>query len=158
PFPYPQANSAPIPSRVSQANEGLPVSVPVISYIRVSTARQGRSRLGLEAQRKALVDFCGREGFEGMDEELQVETGKGGDALDRRPQLAAALAQARRLHCAILVAKLDRLSRCCIRRRSDGPNRLVRQSPSPAGSRLAVRIFVGSRLEMSHLAWLSSGT
>jgi DNA invertase Pin-like site-specific DNA recombinase len=42
---------------------------------------------------------------------VEVETGKGSDALDRRPQLAAALAAARRLRCPVLVAKLDRLSR-----------------------------------------------
>ena len=42
---------------------------------------------------------------------MEVETGKGTDALDRRPQLAAALAQARRLKCPVVVAKLDRLSR-----------------------------------------------
>jgi len=87
------------------------VSVPVISYIRVSTARQGRSGLGLEAQRQALVHFCEREGFVLLHEHVEVETGKGMDALDRRPQLAAALAQAKRMRCSILVAKLDRLSR-----------------------------------------------
>ena len=40
-----------------------------------------------------------------------METGKGSDALERRPELAAALADARRLRCAVIVAKLDRLSR-----------------------------------------------
>src|SRR5205823_5810933 len=42
---------------------------------------------------------------------VEIETGKGADALDRRPQLAAALAEARHRHCAVVVAKLDRLSR-----------------------------------------------
>jgi DNA invertase Pin-like site-specific DNA recombinase len=42
---------------------------------------------------------------------VEVETGKGADALDRRPQLAAALAEARKRRCAVAVAKLDRLSR-----------------------------------------------
>ena len=42
---------------------------------------------------------------------VEVETGKGSDALDRRPQLGAALAKARTLHCPVAVAKLDRLSR-----------------------------------------------
>jgi DNA invertase Pin-like site-specific DNA recombinase len=97
------------PLEASQANEGSQVSV--IAYIRVSTARQGRSGLGLEAQRQALAHFCEREGFDIIHEYLEVETGKGADALDRRPQLAAALAQAKRMRCAILVAKLDRLSR-----------------------------------------------
>jgi DNA invertase Pin-like site-specific DNA recombinase len=87
------------------------VSISVISYVRVSTARQGRSGLGLDAQRQALVHFCEREGYCVVHELVEVETGKGMDALDRRPQLAAAIAQARRLKCPILVAKLDRLSR-----------------------------------------------
>jgi DNA invertase Pin-like site-specific DNA recombinase len=42
---------------------------------------------------------------------MKSETGKGSDALDRRPELAAALAQARKLKCSVVVAKLDRLSR-----------------------------------------------
>jgi DNA invertase Pin-like site-specific DNA recombinase len=97
--------------QVSQANEGLRVSAAVISYIRVSTARQGRSGLGLEAQRQAIVQFCERENLVIVGEHVEVETGKGADALDRRPQLAAALGSAKRARCAIVVAKLDRLSR-----------------------------------------------
>jgi DNA invertase Pin-like site-specific DNA recombinase len=84
---------------------------PVITYVRVSTAKQGRSGLGLEAQRAALVRFAEAEGFETAGEYVEVETGKGADALERRPQLTAALAKARKLKCAVLVAKLDRLSR-----------------------------------------------
>jgi DNA invertase Pin-like site-specific DNA recombinase len=84
---------------------------PIIAYIRVSTARQGRSGLGLEAQRAALARFCEAEGFEIIAEHLEVETGKGADALDRRPELARALAAAKRRKCPVLVAKLDRLSR-----------------------------------------------
>lgn len=83
----------------------------VIAYLRVSTARQGRSGLGLEAQRQALSHFCGREGLNILREYMEVETGKGVDALDRRPQLAEAIAHARRMRCSIVVAKLDRLSR-----------------------------------------------
>lgn len=82
-----------------------------VSYLRVSTARQGRSGLGLEAQRELIMTFAAREGIELMAEFVEVETGKGSDALDRRPQLASALAEARRLKCPVLVAKLDRLSR-----------------------------------------------
>jgi DNA invertase Pin-like site-specific DNA recombinase len=84
---------------------------PIIAYHRVSTARQGRSGLGLEAQREALGRFAAAEGFEIVRECTEVETGKGADALDRRPQLAAALAEAHRRKCPIAVAKLDRLSR-----------------------------------------------
>jgi DNA invertase Pin-like site-specific DNA recombinase len=84
---------------------------PIIAYIRVSTARQGRSGLGLEAQRAALARFCEAEGFAIVAERLEVETGQGADALERRPELARALAAAKRRKCPVLVAKLDRLSR-----------------------------------------------
>ena len=83
----------------------------VVTYIRVSTAQQGRSGLGIEAQREALARFAEAEGCEILAEFVEVETGKGADALDRRPQLAAALAMARKAKAAVVVAKLDRLSR-----------------------------------------------
>ena len=82
-----------------------------IAYIRVSTARQGRSGLGLEAQRAAIAKFATSEGIELIAEFQEIETGKGADALSKRPQLAAALALAKRRDCAVVVAKLDRLSR-----------------------------------------------
>ena len=69
---------------------------PLITYIRVSTSQQGRSGLGIEAQRHALNQFAQAEGFEVVREFVEVETGKGADALDRRPQLKAALAAARK--------------------------------------------------------------
>lgn len=84
---------------------------PLVSYIRVSTSQQGRSGLGIEAQREALERFADAEGFEIVAEFVEVETGKGSDALDRRPQLSAALARARSVRCPVAVAKLDRLSR-----------------------------------------------
>jgi len=83
----------------------------IVTYIRVSTSGQGRSGLGIEAQRHALGQFAQAEGFEVAREFVEVETGKGSDALDRRPQLRAALAAARKLRCHVAVAKLDRLSR-----------------------------------------------
>jgi DNA invertase Pin-like site-specific DNA recombinase len=82
-----------------------------VAYYRVSTARQGRSGLGMEAQRDAVARFVATEEFEIIAEFVEVETGKGADALDRRPQLAAALATGRARRCPVIVAKLDRLSR-----------------------------------------------
>lgn len=83
----------------------------LVSYLRVSTDRQGRSGLGLEAQREAVARFAVAEGFTVVCEFVEVETGKGSDALERRPQLNGALTRARRLGCPVVVAKLDRLSR-----------------------------------------------
>lgn len=83
----------------------------IVLYLRVSTREQGRSGLGLEAQRVALQRFAEAEGLTIAGEFLEVETGKGADALDRRPQLRAALAEARQRNCMVAVAKLDRLSR-----------------------------------------------
>ena len=82
-----------------------------VAYYRVSTQRQGRSGLGLEAQRTAVARFAEAEDIALLSDFTEVETGKGADALDRRPQLAAALATARQAKCPVLVAKLDRLSR-----------------------------------------------
>ena len=67
--------------------------------------------LGLEAQREALERFAASEGFALGRVFVEIETGKGADALERRPQLAAALNEARRQRCSVAVAKLDRLSR-----------------------------------------------
>jgi DNA invertase Pin-like site-specific DNA recombinase len=82
-----------------------------IAYIRVSTAQQGKSGLGLEAQQAALARFAEAEGYQLIQTFQEVETGKGADALDRRPQLAAALQVAKKRKAPIIVAKLDRLSR-----------------------------------------------
>ncbi len=85
--------------------------INAVAYYRVSTARQGRSGVGIDAQRAAVRRFGAAEGYDLVDEYVEVETGKGADALERRPQLEAALARARKLKCSVLVAKLDRLSR-----------------------------------------------
>jgi DNA invertase Pin-like site-specific DNA recombinase len=65
----------------------------------------------MEAQQEALARFATAEGLELALVFVEIETGKGADALDRRPQLAAALNEARRQRCSVAVAKLDRLSR-----------------------------------------------
>jgi DNA invertase Pin-like site-specific DNA recombinase len=84
---------------------------PVIAYLRVSTQRQQRSGLGIEAQRAAIAQFAATEDLTIIAEYTEFESGKGADALDKRPQLAAGLAAARSSKCSIVVSKLDRLSR-----------------------------------------------
>jgi DNA invertase Pin-like site-specific DNA recombinase len=84
---------------------------PLVIYLRVSTGQQGRSGLGIEAQRAALARFAETEGYTIVREFVEVETGKGSDALERRPQLSSALTAARKIKCSVAVAKLDRLSR-----------------------------------------------
>ena len=80
-----------------------------IGYIRVSTAKQGRSGLGLEAQQEALRRFAEVEGYTFADTFTEVESGKH-DA-DHHPELAKALDRAAKERAPIIVAKLDRLSR-----------------------------------------------
>jgi len=82
-----------------------------VAYLRVSTRQQQFSGLGIEAQRATVARFAEVEGLTIIAEFVEAETGKGTDALDRRPQLAAALAAARTAKCSVLVSKLDRLSR-----------------------------------------------
>jgi DNA invertase Pin-like site-specific DNA recombinase len=76
----------PVPRRVMEQ---------AIAYLRVSTQRQHRSGLGLEAQRATIERFAASESLKIVGEYVEVETGKGSDAFDRRPQLAAALAAAK---------------------------------------------------------------
>jgi DNA invertase Pin-like site-specific DNA recombinase len=79
----------------------------IISYLRVSTARQGASGLGLEAQRAAVQAFAVTGGHRIVAEYLEVESGKKAD----RPQIAAALAACRLHRATLVIAKLDRLAR-----------------------------------------------
>lgn len=94
--------------RVVRGGDG---SREIIAYYRVSTQKQGRSGLGLEAQQEAVRRFAERYGLEVVEEFREVETGKGADALETRPELKAAIAAGRRRGCRVAVAKLDRLSR-----------------------------------------------
>lgn len=82
-----------------------------IPYYRVSTARQGESRLGLEAQREAVRQYLAAGGWPPVEEYTEIETGKGANALERRPQLQAAIAACKRHKATLVIAKLDRLAR-----------------------------------------------
>jgi len=76
-----------------------------IAYYRVSTARQGRSGLGLEAQRQAVRTYL--NGIQPISESTEVESGRRSD----RPKLAEALAACRVHKATLVIAKLDRLAR-----------------------------------------------
>jgi DNA invertase Pin-like site-specific DNA recombinase len=82
-----------------------------VAYYRVSTQKQGKSGLGLDAQQAALASFAEAQGYKLAQTFTEVETGKGSDALARRPQLAAAIKAAKKHKAPVMVAKLDRLSR-----------------------------------------------
>ncbi|MBD8678312.1 recombinase family protein [Sphingomonas sp. CFBP 13720] len=79
-----------------------------VAYYRVSTARQGRSRLGLEAQQSTVREFLNGGSWELAGEVVEVESGK---RADNRPQLQEALRLCRTTGATLIVAKLDRLSR-----------------------------------------------
>jgi DNA invertase Pin-like site-specific DNA recombinase len=78
-----------------------------IAYYRVSTERQGRSGLGLDAQRQAVTDYLNGGTWTLIEEFTEIESGKRND----RPQLAAALDACRRHKATLIIAKLDRLAR-----------------------------------------------
>lgn len=79
----------------------------VVSYLRVSTARQGASGLGLDAQRAAVAAYVSAGGHTLATEYVEVESG----AKAGRPQLITALAECRLHKATLLIAKLDRLAR-----------------------------------------------
>jgi DNA invertase Pin-like site-specific DNA recombinase len=78
-----------------------------VAYYRVSTAKQGHSRLGLEAQSEAVARYLNGDGWEVIADFTEIESGRRGD----RPQLEKALAAARLHRCPLVVAKVDRLTR-----------------------------------------------
>ena len=78
-----------------------------IAYFRVSTDRQGKSGLGLEAQREAVMSYLNGGRWSLVDEFTEVESGKHSD----RPELAKALAACKKRKAKLVIAKLDRLSR-----------------------------------------------
>lgn len=82
-----------------------------VAYYRVSTARQGASGLGLDAQRKAVARYLDGGEWDLVGEFTETETGKGANALEKRPQLRAALELCKRRGATLIIAKLDRLAR-----------------------------------------------
>jgi DNA invertase Pin-like site-specific DNA recombinase len=78
-----------------------------VSYVRVSTGKQGRSGLGLDAQRAAITSYLNGGPWELLQEFQEVESGKN----DERPQLSQALNLCKLTGATLLIAKLDRLSR-----------------------------------------------
>jgi DNA invertase Pin-like site-specific DNA recombinase len=78
-----------------------------VSYLRVSTAKQGHSGLGLEAQRKAVADYLNGGQWQLVTEVVEIESGKRSD----RPKLEEALRLCRLHNATLVIAKLDRLSR-----------------------------------------------
>ncbi len=84
-----------------------------VAYYRVSTARQGASGLGIEAQKREVARHVAESGCEVIAEYTEVETGKKHD-LDNRPELRKAIAHAKRSKATLVVAKLDRLLRSTV--------------------------------------------
>ncbi|TAK62301.1 recombinase family protein [Methylobacter sp.] len=82
-----------------------------IAYYRVSTQKQGQSGLGLDAQKQAVLNHLNGGDWELLGDFVEVETGKGSDALDRRPQLKAAIDACKKQGATLIIAKLDRLAR-----------------------------------------------
>lgn len=82
-----------------------------IAYYRVSTSRQGNSGLGLDAQKQAVEDYLNGGHWSLLKEFKEVETGKGSNALDKRPELKEAIAFAKKHKAKLIIAKLDRLAR-----------------------------------------------
>lgn len=113
----------------------------MVAYLRVSTDRQGKSGLGIEAQATAVAQHILQAGCDLLASYSEVETGKK-DSLANRPELQKAIAHAKRTKAVLVVAKLDRLSR------SVAVTSLLHQSgidfvcvDNPSANRLTVQIL-----------------
>lgn len=91
--------------------QGNDMSESFVTYYRVSTQRQGASGLGLDAQRTSVAQYLSGRTQTVLAEFVEVETGKGANALEKRPQLRLALELCRKTGARLLIAKLDRLAR-----------------------------------------------
>ncbi len=92
---------------VTFAGPGVMANGKFVSYLRVSTAKQGASGLGLEAQRMAVTEYLNGGRWTVIQEVVEVESGKHDD----RPKLAEAMGLCRLHGATLVIAKLDRLSR-----------------------------------------------
>lgn len=82
-----------------------------VAYYRVSTQQQGRSGLGIEAQRAAIAAYVAGGDWRQIAEFEEHESGKGADAISRRPMLRSALSICKKQRATLIIAKLDRLAR-----------------------------------------------
>ncbi len=82
-----------------------------VAYYRVSTQQQGHSGLGLDAQKKAVMDYLDGGKWALLKGFTEIETGKGSNAMERRPVLKEAIAFAKKNKATLIIAKLDRLAR-----------------------------------------------
>ena len=116
-----------------------------ITYLRVSTTKQGADGLGVEAQRAAVARFA--KGASILREYVEVESG----SKDSRPQLAAALAECKATGATLLIAKLDRLSRKVAyfyQLRDAGVNFIIADMPNASPETIGVMaVFAQSELE-----------
>lgn len=120
-----------------------------VAYYRVSTQKQGKSGLGLEAQKEAVAQHVRRDGGKVVAEYQEVESGKRAD----RPQLALALERCRLTRSTLLVAKLDRLTRdtgFLAKLRDSGVNFMA--CDNPHATSLTVTILIAVAEEERRLA------
>jgi DNA invertase Pin-like site-specific DNA recombinase len=95
------------PTTVGRFVEAAMSEIKWISYLRVSTDRQGKSGLGIEAQRNSVAEYLDSGNWSLVKEYTEVESGK----LTSRPMLADAIKACRAYGARLVIAKLDRLSR-----------------------------------------------
>lgn len=82
-----------------------------VAYYRVSTSKQGSSGLGLDAQREAVKRYLNGGSWQLINEFTEIETGKGSNALSKRPHLKQAMELCHKKGATLIIAKLDRLAR-----------------------------------------------
>jgi len=107
---FPTANPCKVPCRIHTYGAGM-AERKFVSYLRVSTDKQGKSGLGLEAQRAAVGQYLNGGRWKLLEESVEVETGKGVKALARRPKLRAAIDACKKNKATLVIAKLGRLAR-----------------------------------------------